>query len=384
MNLLYNFKFLVRNKKRNILLLVQLTFSFIIIFTLLVALLNTFKGFNSTKNLNKKNILIGTINFNGKDFTSKRELIKHNLKNNKFISKFALCSEDAPYSKYRVLNVAEYDNRVRNVDIITTSSDYFDILDLNFISGFKFNNNNLNDIVITKSLSDYWFKNESPIKKQISLFSGKNKRSFRIVGVIEDYKHYSDYNVLSYGIFKPIKNNDYINEIIIKVHPNIHNYAFESNLKDIIFNIDKNWRFKILDLEERSKIRNNNITIPLLIFFLIVVFLIINVILGISGLLSMNIRKRFKEIGIRRAIGSTRNNIYWLITLDITIISTIGIIIGIIIINILPITQIFSSSEQTNIKSFFFSILLLYIIGLLASIIPSLKATNVNPQNVLR
>ncbi len=380
----HNFKTLYRNKKKNSLLIIQFCFSFIILFFLYSMLIHAFSEYNSTKNIDKTNLYIGSIKFNG-DYKIKRNLINQNLFQNKSVENFALCSQNAPYSIFRVLNFADYNSNSQNIDVISTSSSYFDLLNLKFSKGQSFSENGIgNDIVITETLSNEWFNTDNPIGKNITLGSENSKQKLKIVGVIQDYKHINDYTVLRKAIFKSIQKTDFIDQIIIKKDQNIDNYNFENELYKGISKIDKNWEFEILEFAERSKIRNNEFGIPIFIITLIVVFLIINVILGVSGMLSMNIKKRSKEIGIRRAIGSTKTQIYWQIIFEMFLISSASIIIGIVITLLFPILENIGLSNYFYIETISLSIFTIYLISLIALLVPSWKATKVDPIETLR
>ena len=113
-------------------------------------------------------------------------------------------------------------------------------------------------------------------------------------------------------------------------------------------------------------------------------------VIGISNIMLIIIRERTQEIGIRRAIGATPVNVVLQIILESMILTTlsgiIGIIIGVWLIEIVgPYIQhdYFSNPEvkfEVVVKAF----AILSLSGILAGIIPSVRAVQIKPIDALR
>lgn len=113
-------------------------------------------------------------------------------------------------------------------------------------------------------------------------------------------------------------------------------------------------------------------------------------VIGISNIMLIIIRERTQEFGVRRALGATPVSIVVQIVLESMILTTfsgiIGIIFGVWLLEIVgPYIQhdYFSSPEvQFSVVLTAFGILLFS--GVLAGVIPSIRAVNIKPIDALR
>ena len=92
--------------------------------------------------------------------------------------------------------------------------------------------------------------------------------------------------------------------------------------------IAKEWTIKSNRLEDaRSSARKQSLIIPVIIG-VICAFLLINVALGLFGVIWYNTHRRKAEIGLRRAMGAHRSLIYIQIMGEALVLSLFGIFIG--------------------------------------------------------
>ena len=95
--------------------------------------------------------------------------------------------------------------------------------------------------------------------------------------------------------------------ILINVQPNA-DAAFESKLFKSLSNAIGS-SIEIVHLTDERKRINSITLVPMIVLFIVAGFLIINVALGLFGVLWYNISKRKSEIGLRRAVGASGNSI---------------------------------------------------------------------------
>jgi putative ABC transport system permease protein len=107
---------------------------------------------------------------------------------------------------------------------------------------------------------------------------------------------------------------------------------------------------------------------------------------GIYGVVSYAVSQRTQEIGIRMALGATRQNVIRMVLLQGITLTVLGAIIGIVLS--FGITRVIASLlfEVQPFDLFIFSIatLVLLAAGLLASYLPARRATRVDPLVALR
>jgi putative ABC transport system permease protein len=108
--------------------------------------------------------------------------------------------------------------------------------------------------------------------------------------------------------------------------------------------------------------------------------------IGIYSVLAYSVTERWRELGIRLALGAERADILRLIVRQGLTLATIGIVIG--LIAALLLTRLMSSVlykvGALDPMAFALTPLVLLFVALLASYLPARRATKVDPATVLR
>jgi putative ABC transport system permease protein len=109
-------------------------------------------------------------------------------------------------------------------------------------------------------------------------------------------------------------------------------------------------------------------------------------VIGIYGVLSYSVTQRRQELGIRLALGAERGNILGLVVRQGLMLAGVGIAVG--LVAALLLTRLMSSLlykvGALDLTTFALTPLAFLVIALLASYLPALRATKVNPVEALR
>jgi ABC-type antimicrobial peptide transport system permease subunit len=110
------------------------------------------------------------------------------------------------------------------------------------------------------------------------------------------------------------------------------------------------------------------------------------VVIGLYGVLSYFIAQRRNEIGIRIALGANRPRVIGLVMRDTAWMLTIGVVLGTALALLAgrAATTMLFGLKPYDVATLAFSILLLAAIAVLASWLPALKASRLNPVDALR
>jgi predicted permease len=110
------------------------------------------------------------------------------------------------------------------------------------------------------------------------------------------------------------------------------------------------------------------------------------VVVGIYGVLSYFITRRRNEIGIRIALGAKRGQVIALIVRDTAAMLLTGIVLGTVLALLAgqAATAMLFGLKPYDLATLAFAILLLAAIGFLASLLPALEASNLDPVAALR
>ncbi len=108
--------------------------------------------------------------------------------------------------------------------------------------------------------------------------------------------------------------------------------------------------------------------------------------LGILAVMTLSVYERLIEIGIRRAFGATRFDIFKQFLVESTVLSLTGAISGIVIaiLIVVLISKMAGWVVYVPVKGAMISSVLSVLIGLISGIYPALRATSFDPKEILK
>ena len=121
----------------------------------------------------------------------------------------------------------------------------------------------------------------------------------------------------------------------------------------------------------------------MIILLIVAGFLVVNVALGLFGVLWYNINKRRGEIGLRRAIGATGSAVSAQLVYESMILATLALIIGAFFAVQFPILNVFDLSASIYIIALLLSIVFIYLLVLICSLYPGKQAAAIYPAVAL-
>ena len=377
-----------KRRKKNSIMLIEMFVSFLLIFALSVMLLKNYLNFKQEKGFNYKYVSTLSIKFNGaaktkEDKAKRRELVKLlqiellSLSNVEYVSK---TTSNVPYSMGMYGSHLKYGERESgSPNRVDTDSEYFNVLSIKPDKGRWFTEADAGNkeipIVINGVLKDELFENEPPLNKVIH--SGK----YKVVGIVNNFKIKGEYGKNSPTYFTLSEPSRIHNTFLIKTN-NI-SLATKNEILNTANAITGNWSFKLKPLSDYRKENFRINWIPVLIFSGIAGFLIINILLGLVGLLLYNVKRRQQEIGLRQSVGATITKIVWQFITEMQTLLTLSAIPAIIIAIQLPILKAFGIENKVYILAIICTLVILYCLVTLCSLFPSLKAVKVPPAVAL-
>jgi putative ABC transport system permease protein len=231
--------------------------------------------------------------------------------------------------------------------------------------------------MINRAAAEKLFGNENPVGKVLS----KEDNGKVIMGVIGNYKSKGEFMANLPTMFR--MNETYENKtILIKVKPGT-GIDFEEKLLKDISNVVKDWNTELTYLTDSRKNQHKVTFIPVIIFMIICIFLLVNVALGLFGVLNLNINKRRGEIGLRRAAGATEKNIVTQFLGEIWMLSAFSLTIGLLFAVQFPLMNVFDVASSVYIVAILAAMFLIFLIVTLCAWYPSHKASQVQPATAL-
>jgi putative ABC transport system permease protein len=249
-------------------------------------------------------------------------------------------------------------------------------------------------VLITQALAKALYPNEKSVVGKIIYWGSNEEKSnpIRIIGVIDSL-------VTPWGYASWAgKNVDGKQSLIfpLRSHQPFQLYAVRSNLiqraevmkaaektllgiapgRMVTVNSDMN------EIRERRYSGENKMALTLII---VVALLLMITAAGIVGMASLWVNQRRKQIGVRRALGATRGDILQHFLSENFLITSIGIVVGIlftVVLNLVLVEKL--EMQQLPVMYLPIGAVLLWVMGLLAVYGPARRAASVSPAIATR
>jgi putative ABC transport system permease protein len=380
------FKLLWKKRKSNFLIMLEIFVAFFILFAVSSLSVYFYRGYVKPSGINAENVWVAYINFNSSDDSLNRqslELLRQRIKGYKEIKSFSFGSH-FPYGNSNSTRGFDYNGKNFHSEVMSVEEAYPSVLGIKMQFGEWFKNQDIDTmqkikpVVITQHLKEEMFGNEEAIGK---IMGEKENGQERIVGVIPNFKHQNDYQFDDNCIFMPVM-TDVLASVILKTDPSV-SADFEAQFARSIENLGKTWTVQIQHLEDMKKDKNQEVVIPLIIAFIVVGFLILNVAFGLFGVLFQNINRRRGEIGLRRAIGASADNISLQFIGEMVVLATFSVILGLFFAIQFPLLKVFDVAPSIYLTGILLAVLLVYLIVIACAWFPSRQAAAIQPAMAL-
>ncbi|WP_240922424.1 FtsX-like permease family protein [Oleiagrimonas sp. C23AA] len=249
-------------------------------------------------------------------------------------------------------------------------------------------------VIVTKALADKLFPNGNALGSAVYL--DKMTSPSVIVGVVE--KMFSanpddDSPSAWYSILIPSRVDSASTMYAVRSQRGRIQPAIRES-RDALFKvnpmrvIDEGDRFNFNGIHTYAQIRDlgyaiDVFTAEVLAFVCVILLLVTGV--GIAGLTNFWVRQRYKQIGIRRALGARRIDILHYFQVENLVIVSGGCIVGIVLtlcINI-ALMQVFATS-RIPVWYVLAGVLVVILLGQISAFMPARRASNVSPMMATR
>jgi putative ABC transport system permease protein len=277
------------------------------------------------------------------------------------------------------------------VGIGSISADYFRTMKIPLLSGRDYDArdaaNGQKVAIVNQAFAHRFFPGTDPIGKRVSFACKESEGLCRtVVGVVGNIRQESLTDEVTPEIYVPFAQMP-VNGMTLLVRTTADPLGLVSAVRDQVLAIDKNQ--PIYDVKTLNQRVNDAVAVSRSLMLLFTAFALLALVLGsvgIYGIVSYSVTQRTHEIGIRMALGAQTANVLGLIMRNGLILVLTAIAIG--IVSALALTRflrtlLFGVTPADSV-TFVMVSLVFFVIAMLASLIPALRATRVDPLVALR
>ena len=281
------------------------------------------------------------------------------------------------------------DNGFRNTRN-SVDEGYIEMMDIKMVAGRTFTNNRVSEskgnlILNRTAAKKFGFEPEQIIGQPIYFDWQGQKSTFEIIGVMEDYHQTSLKDEIAPLVFQMPSTADTYNFMVVSVKTEEFKAAIpslEKKWKDLINDTPFEYSFLDQNIQKQYK-EDRKISKIITTFTLIAMFISC---LGLYGLSTYMAERRFKEIGIRKVMGASINQIAGLMSTEFIKLILIAFVIAV------PIAwyvmarwlQGFAYKTSISVTVFIYAGMAAMVIALLTVSFESIRAAMANPTKSLK
>jgi putative ABC transport system permease protein len=238
-------------------------------------------------------------------------------------------------------------------------------------------------VVISEETQARLFPGQSAVGK--IMYSGD--REWQIVGVTGPMRGNGDLSESRPAFFAYANPQDttlsHLSRLLVRVEPDA-GAELEKRMSTEIMAIGKGWTSGITPMAEQRATQLEAGLAPLVALVIVCVFLIVNVALGLFGVLWQTISQRRAEIGVRRAMGATAGAVSGQIVGEIMVVATFGLVLGLLVAAQFPLLGVFGVKTSVYLMAMLLATVLIYVLTALCAFYPSRLAAGIHPAVALR
>jgi putative ABC transport system permease protein len=386
------FKLIWNKKKQNFLLISEMFISFLVIFAVFTFAVYAWQNYNKPMGFQYDSVW--TINYNNAVKTNSPdslvqfyETVRQKLESLPQIEDVSFTNDNTPFSEYtNGTDASVKGHKITGVNYFAVDDHYQKVLKMKIVEGRWYNKGDepmkSHVVVINRLFAREAFGNATAIGKYINDSDPKNKA--KVIGVVEETKFWGDYKPAEKAMFARFDTSAYhwLNRILIRVAPGT-DAAFESRLYKVMANSMRNSNIEIEHLAVKKASYNKFMLVPLTILSIVAAFLIVNVALGLFGVLWYNINNRRGEIGLRRAVGANGALVSGQLVAEALILATFSLFVGSFFAVQFPLLNVFDLPASVYLIALILAILFIYVLVLVCSLYPGKQAAAILPAVAL-
>jgi putative ABC transport system permease protein len=396
------FKMIWHRKTRNLLLMSEIFFSFLVIFVVASMAFSSIAKYIKPRGFSHENVWVffpGWRSMEDKlEDAEVRETLtrlQQELEAYNEIEKLSWTSFNYPYSHATIGTILEWQGQEIGVDHYRADDNFAEVLKMPIAAGRWFNREDdasaITPIVLNRDLKEKLYGSEPAVGQ---VYSDDDDDEYLIIGVVDNYRYHGDFEDHRGGFFRRNVLHDTAAGLpsigLISVRDGV-GVEFEERLLKRLSALAPGWGPRVTPMEDLRTTYMKDFMVGLIITGVIAGFLVFNVALGLFGVLWYSVSRRRREVGLRRAVGAHTGQVSGQILGEALVLATFAIIAGIFIAGQVPVLGLSElltgKSDSISAYVYFlgmaFAAGLIYLIVSLCAVYPSRLAARIQPAEAL-
>lgn len=380
------FKIIWQGRKKNFLLMLEFFISFLVLFAIFCVAYNLLLRYNKPLGFNSENVWVLKLNYENtpdsiQDKNSRFEQLISDLSQIKGINQIAKSGRNFPYAQNTFISGLESKKTGESVqsNIQFINEHFKDVMGLRLTEGRWFSDQDdgisPTPIVIDEGLKEALFGNQPALGEIVN-------GNWKVIGVTDKYRIKGEFSEYMPVCFQKTPSTDLSPCLLIKVKPG-SGIELEEKIMKAANYIARDWNVEFDTVVDMRKTSFNLVLVPLLVFAIVTIFLILNVIMGLFGVLWYNISRRRSEIGLRRSVGAQSIKLFYQFIGEMLVLASLGILPGFLIVLQFTIINLFKLEPGASVLSILTSIVAIYVLVIVCAAIPSFQASKIQPAQAL-
>ena len=246
-------------------------------------------------------------------------------------------------------------------------------------------------VMINEVMAKTYWPNQDPLGKHIRQ-GGPDDSEFpwlTITGIVADAREFDPVTAARPTMYFPVTQfadpGGILRDWAVRTNDDPRTLA--ANVRAAVWDVDKD--LPVTRIRTMEEVRSMSVLSPrlnLLLFGLFAALALVLASVGIYGVTAYSVAQRTREIGIRIALGATRNEVTRLVLRQGACLATVGVLLG--LIGAFALTRLMASMiygvSAADPLTFFTVAFLLAFVALAACYIPARRAMRVDPIIALR
>src|SRR6476646_8630680 len=269
---------------------------------------------------------------------------------------------------------------------------YFNTMGIPMVAGRDFTDQDNGDakdvVVVSEKTAQHFWPGQDPIGKRLKPGSSTSKSEWReVVGIVKDVRQndlIAPPKMQMYLSFRQLKD---IAANALVVRTTVEPMSLAGSVRNAIWSVDKDQTVADIDTMDHivaEAVARQRFSMVLLGVFAALALLL--ALVGIYGVMSYSVAQRTREIGIRMALGARRADVLQMTVRQGLKLVGAGMILGLSAAFLLTrvMATLLYGISATDPTTFIGISVVLLAVAILASYVPALRATKVDPITALR